>query len=74
MELPRTLTIRYPDGHREYWFTNQVFEPGDLLQRYDGSWIVMSAGELNAAGKHTTVVVRPGGRTTTGAGASSLRL
>ncbi len=63
--MPRTLTILYPDGHREFWFTDMVFEPGDLLQRWAGSWIVESVGELNEAGKHTTVVVRPGGRTRT---------
>ena len=60
--MPRTLTITYPDGHREYWFTDRVFETGDLLERAAGSWVVMSVGELNAAGKHTSVFVRPGGR------------
>ena len=62
--MPRTLTITYPDGHREFWSTNLVFEIGDLLERAAGSWVVMSVGELNDAGKHTTVIVRPGGRTT----------
>ena len=62
--MPRTLTITYPDGHREYWYTNLVFETGDLLERNAGSWVVVSVGELNDAGKHTTVVVRQGGRTT----------
>jgi hypothetical protein len=61
--VPRTLTISYPDDHREFWFTDQVFVPGDLLERDAGSWIVVSVGEVNEAGKHTTVVVRPGGRT-----------
>ena len=61
--MPRTLTIVYPDGHREYWLTDQVFVAGDLLERAAGSWIVVSIGEQNEAGKHTTVVVRPGGRT-----------
>ena len=62
--MPRTLTIMYPDGHREYWYTNSVFETGDLLEREAGSWVVVGVGDLNDAGKHTTVVVRPGGRTT----------
>ena len=61
--MPRTLTIRYPDDHRELWFTDQVFAPGDLLERDAGSWIVVSVGAPNEAGKHTRVVVRPGGRT-----------
>ena len=61
--MPRTLTIRYPDGHREYWYTDQVFEIGDLLERDAGSWIVTGVDEVNDAGKHTTVVVRAGGRT-----------
>jgi hypothetical protein len=63
--VPRNLTITYPDGHREYWFTDQVFAPGDLLERDVGSWVVVGVGEPNEAGKHTTVVVRPGGRTGT---------
>ena len=58
--MPRTLTITYPDGHREYWFTDQVFVPGDLVQRDAGSWIVLSVGVPNEAGKHTTVVVAQG--------------
>ncbi len=62
--MPRTLTILYPDGRREFWLTNQVFEPGDLLDRNSGSWVVISVDELNDAGKHTTVVVRAGGRRT----------
>jgi hypothetical protein len=57
--VPRTLTITYPDGRREYWFTDLVFEIGDLLERAVGSWVVTSVGELNEAGKHTTVAVRP---------------
>ncbi len=62
--MPRTLTITYPDGHREFWLTDQVYEIGDLLDRAAGSWVVLSVGELNDAGKHTTVIVRPGGRMT----------
>jgi len=62
--VPRTLTIYYPDGRREYWLTDQVFEVGDLLERAAGSWFVESVDDPNEAGMHTTVVVRPGGRTT----------
>jgi len=62
--VPRTLTIYYPDGRREYWLTDQVFEVGDLLERAAGSWFVESVDDPNEAGKHTCVVVRPGGRTT----------
>jgi hypothetical protein len=62
--VPRcTITTFYPDSRREYWFSDQVFEPGDLLQRDAGSWFVESVGGSNEDGKHTTVVVRPGGRT-----------
>ena len=60
--MPRTLTIIYPDGHREYWYTNQVFEPGDLLERWAASWVVVSVGDSTEMAKHTTVVVRAGGR------------
>ena len=62
--MPRNLTIFFPDGRREFWFTDQVFEPGDLLNRWAASWVVESVGESNNAGKHTTVVVRAGGRST----------
>jgi len=71
--VPRTLTIIYPDSHREYWFTDQVYEPGDLLERAAGSWVVVSVGDLNEVGKHTTVVVRAGGRSTPDACSLSLR-
>ena len=64
--MPRTLTIKYPDGQREFWLTDQVFVPGDLLERGDGSWFVVSVDDPNQAGKHTTVLVRPGGRTVNG--------
>ena len=69
--MPRNLTIRYPDGHREFWFTDQVFVPGDLLDRDAGSWIVKSVGMPNEWGKHTTVVVRPEGSEWEGAGPRS---
>jgi hypothetical protein len=36
------------------------------LERAAGSWIVLSVGVPNEAGKHTTAVVRTGGRTGTG--------
>ena len=44
--MPRTLTIVYPDGRREYWFTDQVFEAGDLLERGAASWFVVSVSEF----------------------------
>ncbi len=62
--VPRTLTIVYPDGHREYWFTDQVYEQDDLLERAAATWVVVGVGDLNEAGKHTSVVVRAGGRPT----------
>jgi hypothetical protein len=61
-EVPRTLTIHYPDGQREYWFTDRVFQPGDLLKRATGSWVVESVGDPNDMGKHTTIFVQPGRR------------
>ena len=63
--MPRTLTIVYPEGRKEYWFTDQVFERGDLLERAAGSWIVERVDDPNEEGKHTTVVVRRGGRSST---------
>ena len=60
--MPRTLTIIFPDGRREFWFTDQVFETGDLLERWSASWLVESVDDLNEVGKHATVVVRAGGR------------
>jgi len=62
--VPRSLTIVCPDGHGEYWYTDLVFEPGDLLDRAAASWIVVRVDGQNSARKHMTVVVRAGGRTT----------
>ena len=72
--MPRTLTIFYPDGHKEYWFTDLLLQPGDLLDRPRGSWIVESVSDLNEAGKYTTVVVRAGDSSTTSTPETSRRM
>jgi hypothetical protein len=40
--MPRTLTILFPDGRTEYWFTALVFGVGDRFQRNGESLIVTS--------------------------------
>jgi hypothetical protein len=57
--VPRTLTLLFPDGKREYWLTALVFKVGDKLGRNGKPWVVASVGEPNAAGKHTTVTLQP---------------
>jgi hypothetical protein len=58
-ELPRVLTILFPNGTREYWLTELVFEPGAKIQRNGSAWAVVSVSGGNAAGKHMMVRVRP---------------
>jgi hypothetical protein len=59
--LTRTLTILFPDGSREYWFTELDFEPGGRLERNGESWLVVSVAGVNEDGKHTSLVVQPDG-------------
>jgi len=61
--MPRTLTIRYPNGTIEYWFTELVFEAGDKLERSGMSWIVAHVSDPNEVGKHLTVTVLQDGST-----------
>jgi hypothetical protein len=58
--MPRTLTIRMPDGGVEFWFTDRVFEIGDTFEREGKTWVVTRVGEVDdGTGKHMTVAVRP---------------
>ena len=34
-EIASHPDILYPHGHREHWFTDQVFKPDDLTRRYE---------------------------------------
>ena len=60
--MPRSLTIFFPNGETEYWFTASVFTPGDTLERNNKTWEVTSvappAGSADGDGKHTTITVR----------------
>ena len=54
-----TLSILYPNGEREFWLTNRIFAPGDVLKRNRRSWVVVridDGGRLDGS----TVVVMPG--------------
>jgi hypothetical protein len=59
------VTILFPDGRTEYWFTALVFRAGDTLDHDGESWVVTSIappdGGLDGDGKHTTVTVRADG-------------
>lgn len=61
--MPRTLTIFFPDGETEYWFTALVFEEGEKLTRNGKIWIVTSIGrpDGDGDGKHMTITVRQDG-------------
>jgi len=50
-----------PDSRTEYWFTERVFEVGDMLEHLGEVRVVTSVGEPDATtGKHMVVTVRPG--------------
>ncbi len=58
--MPRTLTIFFPDGKTEYWFTALVFEPGDRLDHNGMPWIITSIGspDGDGDGKHMTMTLK----------------
>lgn len=56
--MPRSLKILFPDGSREWWYTELVFEPGGILERRGRTWIVVSVADPDERGKHLTVTVR----------------
>ena len=59
--MPRTVTILFPDGKTEYWFTGLIFDVGDKLGRNGEPWIVTSVGEPDSDGTHTTITLRHDG-------------
>ena len=54
-----TLTILYPDGQREFWWTDRTFAPGDVLRRSGTPWIVVRIDE-GIGRKESTIIVMPG--------------
>jgi hypothetical protein len=49
---PRTLTLNFPDGASEYWFSDIVFTVGDRLERGGATWIVTHVSEAVGRDKH----------------------
>jgi hypothetical protein len=58
--IPRNLSVLFPDGRTEFWFTTLVFDVGDTLHCRGKPWFVTSIGKFEPDGKrrHTTVTVR----------------
>jgi hypothetical protein len=57
--VPRTLSIHFPDGETQFWFTDRLFAPGDKIDRNGVPWIVTSIGESDGNAKHASITVRP---------------
>ena len=56
-QVTETVSILYPTGEREYWSTDRVFVPGDVIKRNRRSWIVARID--SGSGRNSTVVVMP---------------
>jgi hypothetical protein len=53
----RTLTLLFPNGKTEFWFTDRLFEVGDKLSRKGKTWTVKSLGNFNHDGKALAVTL-----------------
>jgi hypothetical protein len=56
---PRLLSLLFPDGDTQFWFTNEVFAVGDRVIRDGQAWIVTSLGNFNRDGKALAMTLRP---------------
>ena len=58
--MPRNLSVSYPNGETEYWFTERVFAPGDTVELRGSTWeVVAIGGSVDPEGdKHSTMIVR----------------
>jgi hypothetical protein len=54
----RTIVVRYPDGDKQYWLTDETFSRGDELTRNGHTWIVDDVLEPTRSGSHTTMKLR----------------
>jgi hypothetical protein len=52
----RTVVVRYPDGEKEYWLTEQAFSVGDEIHGRDGRTLVVEEVlEPSQSGTYTTL-------------------
>ena len=56
--MPRTLSLRFPEGDTEFWLTEQAFAVGDTLIHNARVWMVTGLGDFNKAGKEMTIMLR----------------
>jgi hypothetical protein len=54
----RTVVVRYPDGDRQYWLTEEAFSIGDELRRNGQTWVVDDVLGPRRSGGYTTVTLR----------------
>ncbi len=54
----RTIVVRYPDGDRQYWLTEETFTAGDELRRNGHTWVVEDVLGPRRSGGYTTVTLR----------------
>jgi hypothetical protein len=55
---PRLLSLLFPDGGTQFWFTDELFAVGDRIIRDGQAWIVTSLGNFNRDGKALAVTLR----------------
>ena len=54
----RTIVVRYPDGDKQYWLTEEIFSPGDELRRNGHTWLVADVLGPRRSGGYPTVKLR----------------
>jgi hypothetical protein len=45
--MPRNLSVSYPNGETEYWFTERVFAPGDTVELRGSTWVVVAIAAVS---------------------------
>ena len=54
----RTVVVRYPNGDREYWLTEEAFSVGSEIRGRDGRTLVIEQVlEPSQSGTYTTVTL-----------------
>jgi hypothetical protein len=56
--MPRTLSLLFPNGDTQFWFTDTLFAVGDKITRDGQRWIVTSLGNFNRDGKALAMTLR----------------
>jgi hypothetical protein len=54
----RTVFVCYPDGHKQFWLTEETFAEGEELRRNGHSWVVQSVLQPEQSGGSPMIMLR----------------